>query len=122
VSPLLTAQFRIVFRIIKFSAGAGTKLTQEFRVHEAYHFVFDATPMFFALVRINVLYPVQVLIGKESEFKSRKERKIEVRKNKISPLGHIIERWPLILGKTEGGRVIVWHFLDWPSCNTLRLS
>jgi hypothetical protein len=69
--------FRILFRIIEFSAGAGTKLTHEFRVHEVYQYVFDAVPMFFALVAMNVLHPGTVLKGKDSEFKSRKERKME---------------------------------------------
>lgn len=71
--------FRILFRIIEFSAGAGTKLTHEFRVHEVYQYAFDAVPMFFALVAMNLLHPGSVLKGKESEFKSRKERKLEAR-------------------------------------------
>lgn len=71
--------FRILFRIIEFSAGAGTKLTREFRLHEVYQYVFDAVPMFFALVAMNLLHPGTVLKGKESEFKSRKERKREAR-------------------------------------------
>jgi hypothetical protein len=34
-------------------------------------------PMFFALLTMNVFHPGKVLTGKDSEFKSRKERKIE---------------------------------------------
>jgi peptidoglycan/LPS O-acetylase OafA/YrhL len=75
--PANHVQFRILFRIIEFSAGAGTKLTHEFRVHEVYQYVFDAMPMFFALVAMNVLHPGKVLVGKDSEFKGRKERKME---------------------------------------------
>jgi hypothetical protein len=36
-------------------------------------------PMFFALVAMNILHPGKVLVGKDSEFKSRKQRKIETR-------------------------------------------
>ncbi|KAH7369497.1 RTA1 like protein-domain-containing protein [Rhexocercosporidium sp. MPI-PUGE-AT-0058] len=67
--------FRILFRIIEFSAGAGTSLTHEFRSHEWYAYVFDSAPMFIALVVLNIWHPGRVLVGKESEFKSRKERR-----------------------------------------------
>jgi hypothetical protein len=33
--------------------------------------------MFFALVALNIMHPGKILVGKESEFKSRKERKQE---------------------------------------------
>jgi hypothetical protein len=72
-------QIRILFRIIEFSAGAGTKLTHEFRAHEVYQYVFDVMLMFFALVAMNILHPGKILVGKESEFKSRKERKMEAK-------------------------------------------
>jgi hypothetical protein len=35
--------------------------------------------MFFALVTMNALHPGKVLVGKDSEFKSRKDRKTEKR-------------------------------------------
>ncbi|PVH74454.1 hypothetical protein DL98DRAFT_429414 [Cadophora sp. DSE1049] len=69
--------FRILFRIIEFSAGAGTSLTHEFRSHEWYAYVFDSAPMFVALVVLNIWHPGKVLVGKESEFLSRKERRRE---------------------------------------------
>lgn len=40
--------------------------------------------MFFALVAMNVWHPGKVLVGKESEFKSRKERKLEKKMAKES--------------------------------------
>jgi hypothetical protein len=76
---LIRTQFRIVFRIIEFSAGAGTALTHQFRAHEWYQYVFDATPMFLALLVMNVFHPGKVLVGTASSFKSRKERKVERR-------------------------------------------
>jgi hypothetical protein len=82
VNPNKHHQLRILFRIIEFSAGAGTKLTQEFRSHEVYQYVLDAMLMFLALVALNILHPGKVLVGPESEFpkkqkKSRKEKKRE---------------------------------------------
>jgi hypothetical protein len=35
--------------------------------------------MFFALVAMNILHPGKVLVGEDSEFKSRKQRKLETR-------------------------------------------
>lgn len=69
--------FRILFRIIEFSAGAGTKLTNEFRHHEVYQYVFDALPMWAALVTMNIFHPGMVLSGADSKFAkvSRAERK-----------------------------------------------
>jgi len=76
-------QFRILFRIIEFSAGAGTKLTHEFRSHEVYQYVFDAMPMFFALVLMNVLHPGTVLAGDDSKFaKQTKEEKKAAKEQK----------------------------------------
>jgi len=69
VCVLLTqTKFRILFRIIEFSAGAGTKLTNEFRHHEVYQYVFDALPMFLALLTMNVFHPGMVLRGEDSRF------------------------------------------------------
>jgi hypothetical protein len=72
-------QFRIIFRIVEFSAGAGTSLTDQFRHHEVWQLVFDATPMFFALTLMNVLHPGRVLAGDDSKFdnKTKAEKKLE---------------------------------------------
>ncbi|KAG4431398.1 hypothetical protein IFR05_013109 [Cadophora sp. M221] len=91
-------QFRILFRIIEFSAGAGTTLTHEFRSHEWYAYVFDSAPMFIALVVLNIWHPGRVLVGKESEFKSRKERRRERKMVK--------EREGQGYGVEEGGVVV----------------
>jgi hypothetical protein len=84
---LALISFRILFRIIEFSAGAGTGLTHEFRVHEVYQYVFDAMPMWFALVAMNILHPGKVLQGKDSEFKSRREKRAEKRSGNGSSEG-----------------------------------
>lgn len=75
-----TVQFRILFRIIEFSAGAGTKLTNEFRHHEVYQYVFDALPMLAALVSMNIFHPGKVLAGDDSKF--AKQSKVEKRAEK----------------------------------------
>jgi len=76
--------FRILFRIIEFSAGAGTGLTHEFRSHEVYQYVFDAMPMFFALTLMNVLHPGTVLAGDDSKFdkKTKEQKKLEKEQKK----------------------------------------
>ncbi|MCJ1485727.1 hypothetical protein MMC06_005902 [Schaereria dolodes] len=61
---------RIFFRLIEFSAGNGSNNPLPF--HEAYFYVFDAVPMFFALVAMNITHPGRVLVGPDSELpKSR---------------------------------------------------
>jgi len=51
-------------------------MTKELRDHEVYQYVFDAVPMFFALVVVNVLHPGKVLAGDDSKFtKKTKEQK-----------------------------------------------
>jgi hypothetical protein len=65
---LIQTKFRILFRIIEFSAGAGTKLTAEFRHHEVYQYVFDALPMLLALLTMNIFHPGMVLAEEDSRF------------------------------------------------------
>lgn len=62
-----THQFRIIFRIIEFSAGLGTQLTAVISEHEAFTYCFDAVPMFFALLTFNILHPGLILVGPTSD-------------------------------------------------------
>ena len=57
-------QVRIIFRIIEFAGGINSKIPTV----EAYAYVFDAAPMFLALILFNFLHPGRVLTGPESEF------------------------------------------------------
>lgn len=45
--------------------------------NEAYIYVLDALPMFFAILLLNIFHPGRVLVGPESEFPklSRKQKK-----------------------------------------------
>jgi len=58
-------------------------MTRELRDHEVYQYVFDATPMFFALVLMNVIHPGTVLAGQDSKFaKLTKEEKKQAKAQK----------------------------------------
>ncbi|KAG9238183.1 RTA1 like protein-domain-containing protein [Amylocarpus encephaloides] len=67
--------FRIIYRIIEFSAGFGSKITREIAQHEAWQYCFDTLPMFLALVAFHVYHPGKVLQGQDSQFPTRKEKK-----------------------------------------------
>ncbi|GAA92998.1 hypothetical protein ASPFODRAFT_55255 [Aspergillus luchuensis CBS 106.47] len=66
---------RIIFRLCQYAQG--TDPSNPVLTHEAYEYVFDAVPMFIALVLLNVVHPGRVLQGPESEFPrvSRAEKK-----------------------------------------------
>ena len=79
-------QFRIVFRIIEFSSGVGTKLELTIDTNEWFLYVFDEMPMFLALVVFLIYHPGRVLKGPDSEFpKLSKEEKLsrKVEKKRI---------------------------------------
>lgn len=59
-------QIRIIFRLCQYAQG--TDPSNPVLTHEAYEYVFDAVPMFIALVLLNVVHPGRVLQGPESEF------------------------------------------------------
>ncbi|KAK9369491.1 RTA1 like protein-domain-containing protein [Lipomyces kononenkoae] len=66
---------RIIFRLAEYARGTDT--SNPVLTHEFYEYVFDALPMFFALVILNVIHPGRVLLGPDSEFPkvSREEKK-----------------------------------------------
>ena len=69
-------QTRIIFRIIEFSAGKGTALTNTIKGNEAFLYCLDVLPMILALASFHVYHPGKVLVGPESEFpKQTKEEK-----------------------------------------------
>lgn len=45
--------------------------------HELFPYIFDAAPMFVALLLLNILHPGKILVGAESEFpkKTKAEKK-----------------------------------------------
>ncbi|RHZ73718.1 hypothetical protein CDV55_108388 [Aspergillus turcosus] len=57
---------RIIFRLCQYARG--TDPTNPILTHEAYEYVLDATPMFLALLVLNVIHPGRVLQGADSEF------------------------------------------------------
>ncbi|CRG88169.1 hypothetical protein PISL3812_05196 [Talaromyces islandicus] len=66
---------RIIFRLGQYAQG--TNPNNPVLTHEYYEYVFDALPIFTALVTLNWLHPGRVLQGEDSEFPhiSSKERK-----------------------------------------------
>jgi hypothetical protein len=71
--------FRNIYRLIEFSSGVYSPITE----HEWFAYVFDAVPMFFALVAFNVLHPGRILRGPNSDFsEDRKRAKAEKKEKK----------------------------------------
>ncbi len=68
---------RIIYRLVEFAAGLDPN-SNPLPYHEWYFYVFDAAPMFLALVIMNLVHPGRILVGPDSEFpkgKSRKEKR-----------------------------------------------
>ncbi|KAK9238759.1 RTA1 like protein-domain-containing protein [Lipomyces kononenkoae] len=66
---------RIIFRLCQYARG--TDASNPVVTHEFYEYVFDALPMFVALVILNYFHPGRILQGPDSEFSkvSRQEKK-----------------------------------------------
>lgn len=74
-ADLKNKKVRIIFRICQYSSGTGAN--NAMLTHEAYEYVLDASPMFLALVALNVAHPGRVMSGPASSWPrlSRKEKK-----------------------------------------------
>jgi RTA1 like protein len=55
------AQYRIVFRIVEFSAPQGSSISVHIENHEWFVYVFDALPMLLAILLFNIWHPGKVL-------------------------------------------------------------
>ncbi|KAJ5473118.1 hypothetical protein N7475_002684 [Penicillium sp. IBT 31633x] len=62
---------RIIFRIGEYAQG--TSATNPVLTHEEYEYVFDAAPMFLALVALNIVHPGRILQGTDSTFPKRSQ-------------------------------------------------
>ncbi|RDW58835.1 hypothetical protein BP6252_13311 [Coleophoma cylindrospora] len=75
--------YRIIFRIVEFSAGAKSSIHRAINDNEWYVYVFDEAPMFLALVVFLIYHPGRALKGPGSEFpKLTKEQKVERKEEK----------------------------------------
>ncbi|PYH46498.1 RTA1 domain-containing protein [Aspergillus saccharolyticus JOP 1030-1] len=85
-AALFLITVRIVFRLAQYAQG--TDPNNPVLTHEWYEYVWDALPMFFALVILNVMHPGRVLQGPDSEFPrvSRREKKRAKREKKQAKL------------------------------------
>ncbi|KAJ5337569.1 hypothetical protein N7452_004297 [Penicillium brevicompactum] len=72
---LVMITIRIIFRLAQYAQG--TSATNPVLTHEEYEYVFDAAPMFLALVALNIFHPGHVLRGPDSTFptQTRAEKK-----------------------------------------------
>jgi hypothetical protein len=62
--------FRNIYRLVEFSSGIYSTITE----HEWFAYVFDAVPMFSALVAFNIFHPGRVLRGPNSDFAEDRKR------------------------------------------------
>ncbi|OCL11240.1 hypothetical protein AOQ84DRAFT_314190 [Glonium stellatum] len=72
---------RIIYRLLEFSRGVNPS-TNPLPFHEGYMLALDATPMFLAGLILCIIHPGMVLVGPESDFPSRKEKKAIRKANK----------------------------------------
>jgi hypothetical protein len=105
-------QYRIIFRIVEFSAGNKSQIRITIDDNEWLMYVFDEMPMFLALVVFNIYHPGRVLIGLESDYpvltkeekatakREKKERKIEKKLAKKNKSVNLVD---LDLGSTDQG-------------------
>ena len=63
---------RIVFRLIEYSHGLDDSISRK----EVYPYIFDSTMMWIAIVLFNVFHSARLMPGKDSQWPSRKERKM----------------------------------------------
>lgn len=77
---------RNIYRLVEFSTGVDSVILK----HEWYGYVWDATPMFLALLVLNIIYPGKILQGPRADFKqedkaikmAKKEKKAEKKRQK----------------------------------------
>ncbi|KAL4865734.1 hypothetical protein BDV12DRAFT_199813 [Aspergillus spectabilis] len=85
-AALFLITVRIVFRLAQYAQG--TDPNNPALSNEWYEYVWDAAPMFIALVILNIIHPGRVLQGPDSEFPrvSRKEKKQRKREKEEAKL------------------------------------
>ena len=72
---------RNIYRLVEFATGIDSPLVKS----EWYNYVWDATPMFLALLMLNIEYPGKILQGPRADFRQedkdikmvKKEKKAE---------------------------------------------
>jgi hypothetical protein len=93
--------FRNIYRLIEFAMGINSPTVD----HEWYAYVFDAVPMFFALLILNIFYPGKYLQGERADFSvENKERKALKKEAKQQKKEDKLERKAAKrMGKTDSG-------------------
>lgn len=72
LAVVILISVRIIFRLIEYSHGLNSSISR----HEAFQYVFDSTLMFIAMALFNIEHPGRLMPGKDSNWPSRKERKM----------------------------------------------
>ncbi|KAJ5222236.1 uncharacterized protein N7469_008476 [Penicillium citrinum] len=73
---------RIAFRLAEYSHG--TSADEPTNTHEWYQYVFDALPMFFAVIVFNIFHPGRILQGPDGGFRhAKKIAKMEKKQKKF---------------------------------------
>lgn len=57
-------QIRVIYRLIEFSLDGRSKLS----LSEAPFYILEATPMFLALLLLNIYHPSRFIVGPDGEF------------------------------------------------------
>jgi len=67
IHPLTLEKYRILYRLVQFTAPEGSPRSKYIDDHEWLVYVFDATPMFLAILIMNFCHPGKVIrmFGKE---------------------------------------------------------
>ncbi|EZF25778.1 hypothetical protein H112_01971 [Trichophyton rubrum D6] len=76
-AALVLITIRIIYRLVEFSGGLHSAIA----TNEAAFYILDATPMFLALLALNIFHPGRFLVGPGSEFE-KKPKKAKKRRNK----------------------------------------
>jgi hypothetical protein len=72
LAVVILISVRIIFRLIEYSHSLNSSISR----HEIYQYIFDSTLMFIAMALFNIEHPGRLMPGKDSNWPSRKERKM----------------------------------------------
>lgn len=98
---------RNIYRLIEFGTGANSPTVK----HEWFAYVFDAVPMFFALVVLNVFNPGKYLQGERSDFSAEdKERKTMKKETKARKKQEKVEKKEMKKMRKQGGGAVLPMF------------
>ena len=104
LAVVILISVRIIFRLIEYSHGLDSSISR----HEVFQYIFDSTLMFIAMALFNIEHPGRLMPGKDSNWPSRKERKMMKRMGQ-QPGGrgaqdHMMSSYDEPLSKVDGSQ------------------